>query len=353
LRIAVIVEAIPPFCGGGEQVAWIHATEMASRHVVTVITFGEQRESSARDGIRLELLPKPQRPLTRYCTTHRSLLQSCIEQVDPAIIHCHMPNVLSLCFRRRNRLLVHTIHDGTPENEMLGAKFGSRRKWARFKVVRRLNMARADAVTCVSRHNLEVMRGLYPAHAHKMHFVPNPIYDRYFQAPSRGGEDYVLNFGRQISHKMAALLEAAKLMPELRFVFVGSGEMVRDHGVRNAEFFGFSAEVERFIDGAAMCVFPSSTENFPLVGLEAMARGKPVIASRRGFSEYIEHMKNGFLLDSIDPNEVVSAIRKLQCDADLRRRLGRAGRLTAEQFRPVAVVEKYEQLYESLGLREG
>lgn len=348
MRIAVVVEAIPPYCGGGEQVAWIHATAMALRHEVVVITFGDKRDSAVRDRVRIEYLPKPRRALMHYSTTHRGLLDACIDQVDPDVIHCHMPNILSLCFRRRNRVIVHTIHDGVPENEMFGTKIVSRRKWLQFKLVRRLNVSRADAVTCVSRHNLDVMRKLYLGQAHKMRFIPNPIYDKYFDAPLRDGGEYVLNFGRQIPLKMAALLETAKLLPDVRFVFVGSGEMARDHGVANAEFVGFSTEIEQFIDGAAMCVFPSLTENFPLVGLEAMARGKPVIASRRGFSEYIVHLHNGILLDSVDANEIASAIQRLLDDGPLRHRLGQAGRLTAEQFRPTGIISHYEQLYEKL-----
>jgi glycosyltransferase involved in cell wall biosynthesis len=137
-------------------------------------------------------------------------------------------------------------------------------------------------------------------------------------------------------------------MVDTRFVFVGSGDMVKEYGLPNVTFIGFCENVETFIDRATICVFPSQSENFPLVGLEAMARGKPVIATRRGFSEYINHMQNGFLIDSTRPSEIRSAITFLMNNKELADRLGRNARGTAESYRASRIVARYEELYRSL-----
>jgi glycosyltransferase involved in cell wall biosynthesis len=111
--------------------------------------------------------------------------------------------------------------------------------------------------------------------------------------------------------------------------------------------------VQDYVDRATLCVFPSLSENFPLVGLEAMARGKAVIASQRGFSEYIDHMKNGYLLESTDPDTVKLAILRLLNDDKLRSKLAQCGRLTAENFRPDKVIQQYIDLYaEALGRKD-
>ena len=144
---------------------------------------------------------------------------------------------------------------------------------------------------------------------------------------------------------MGSLLEVAKEIQDTQFVFVGTGEMVSDYGLPNVNFVGFCETVEKYIDGAAVCVFPSLSENFPLVGLESMARGKPVIATRRGFSEYIQHMENGFLLGSADPSEVKRAIRLLMDDPALRQRLGENAKVTARKYRAGAIVDQYSRLY--------
>ena len=190
------------------------------------------------------------------------------------------------------------------------------------------------------------MRSLYPKHSNKFVFIPNPIYERFFSPVAAPDGDYVLNFGRQIEMKMGVLLEVARQMPSRKFCFVGAGPMFESVKLPNVRFCGFCEHVEEYIDSAAVCVFPSKSENFPLVGLEAMARGKVVIAARRGFGEYIVHGENGYLLDSVDSATVMRAVREVLDDTGLRHRLAAAGRLTAERYRPGTIVSMYLHLYE-------
>ena len=345
VKIAIVIEAIPPHCGGAEQVAWVQAMEMARNHDVAVVTYGPRAAHTRRDGVEIFSLPKGRRNLIAYSTLYRGLLDECLESIEPTVIHCHMPYELGACIRKRSRAFVSTIHDGVPENELIQLTGMSRRKWLRFKLIRRINLAKSDAITCVSRHNLEVMRTIYPKYADKFSFIPNPIHERFFTPATEQNKGYVLNFGRQIPLKMGVLLDVARRMPQIRFVFVGTGEMVRDHGLSNVEFVGFSASVVDYIDDAALCVFPSLSENFPLVGLEAMARGRPVIATQRGFSEYIEHMNNGYLLPSPDPTSIEDAISLFMKDTQLSAAVGQKARATAEQYRPVNIARQYDHLY--------
>jgi glycosyltransferase involved in cell wall biosynthesis len=348
MRVAIVVEAIPPYCGGAEHVAWVHAIEMAKVCDVSVVTFGDNCGRSIREGVDVHMLPKRKRMFSAYSTWERGRLNNCIELIAPDVIHCHMPNVLSACIDKRGCVLVSTIHDGVPENELTQVKGMSRSRWLKFKLLRWLNMRKSDRVTCVSQHSKDVMCDLYPKYAARISFIPNPIHERFFAPVADLDTGYVLNFGRQIELKMGALLEVARHMGSTDFVFVGSGNMVREYGLPNVRFAGFCEAVERYIDGAAICVFPSLSENFPLVGLEAMARGKPVIATRRGFSEYIHDMENGLLIDSTKPSEIGAAIDLLMKNKGLRDRLGRSARQTAEAYRPSQVVAQYLQLYRTM-----
>jgi glycosyltransferase involved in cell wall biosynthesis len=344
VKIVIVIEAIPPYCGGAEHVAWIHATQMAVEHEVSVVTFAEERRTELREGVTVQFMPATKRKLASYLSTHRSLLNDCIDSIAPDIIHCHMPSILSACISPRKRPFVTTIHDGVPETELQMSRLG----WLKFKGLRRLNIRKSDVVTCVSRHNRDIMRTIYSDCADKFVFIPNPVNGRFLRPVADRDEGYVLNFGRQIALKMGVLIDVARLMPETRFVFVGTGDMVGDYGLPNIEFVGFSDAVETYIDGASVCVFPSGSENFPLVGLEAMARGKALIATKRGFSEYIDHGRNGYLLDSSDPENVARSLSEVLADGDLRRRLGDRARVTAEQYRPDTIVSEYERLYEKL-----
>jgi len=352
VRIVVVVEAIPPYCGGGEQVAWIQAVEMAKTHDVTVLTFGDREDSFLRDGVAVYQLPAAERRLLHFSTAGRSSLNRVVTDLDPDVVHHHMPNVLSACISKGEWLTVSTIHDGTPENELLKLGVATRAQYIKFKALRWLNVRKADVVTCVSRFSRDLMRRLYPRHRDKFVFIPNPIYERFFAPVPPPDGDYVLNVGRQIDLKMGVLLDVARMMPSEDFWFVGVGPMVDTVELPNVRFCGFSERVERYIDRAAVCVFPSRSENFPLVGLEAMARGKAVIAAERGFSEYLIHGENGYLLDGTDSESVQRALRVVLDDSELRHRLAAGGRLTAESYRPSAVVSMYLRLYQE-ALRGG
>ena len=78
---------------------------------------------------------------------------------------------------------------------------------------------------------------------------------------------------------------------------------------------------------ADMIAIPSCVELFGMAALEAMALGKPVIATRYGgIAEVIRHGQDGLLVDPFDRREFADALARLAADAGLRRRLGTSGR---------------------------
>lgn len=78
-------------------------------------------------------------------------------------------------------------------------------------------------------------------------------------------------------------------------------------------------------------VMPSTQEGFGIVFLEAMACGRPVVASRfGGVPEVVAHGETGLLVDPGDADGLVRALRALMDDPCLRIRLGEAGRRRVE-----------------------
>ena len=78
---------------------------------------------------------------------------------------------------------------------------------------------------------------------------------------------------------------------------------------------------------AAVVVCPSRSEGFGVVCAEAMAHGKPVVASAvGGLAELVEHERTGLLVTPEDPEALRAAIDRLLEDSELRRRLGVSGR---------------------------
>lgn len=75
-----------------------------------------------------------------------------------------------------------------------------------------------------------------------------------------------------------------------------------------------------------LCCFPSRWEAFPMVCLEAMALGAPVVASDAGgLAEIVEHERSGLLVPAGDAGALAEAIGRVLADADARARLASAG----------------------------
>ena len=88
-------------------------------------------------------------------------------------------------------------------------------------------------------------------------------------------------------------------------------------------------------------------ETFGLAALEAAATGKPVIASRiGGLTDVVVDGETGLLVLPGSRDELAAAMRRLLDEEELRAKMGEAARRRAEEFRPEAVVPRFEEAYE-------
>ncbi len=117
-------------------------------------------------------------------------------------------------------------------------------------------------------------------------------------------KDYVLYFGRYSREKgIKTLLKAVDELPEIRFVFAGSGELENEINSRvNIENKGFLSgkELVSVISGAALTVVPSEWyENCPFSVIESLMYSTPVLgADIGGIPELIKSGVNGELFES-------------------------------------------------------
>jgi glycosyltransferase involved in cell wall biosynthesis len=94
-------------------------------------------------------------------------------------------------------------------------------------------------------------------------------------------------------------------------------------------------------------------EPFGIVVLEAMAAGRPVIASRiGGLPDVVVDAETGFLVPPGDPIALQEALERLLADQDLREQLGQAGLRRVEQFRAGVVIPRIEQIYRMITMKE-
>ncbi len=151
-------------------------------------------------------------------------------------------------------------------------------------------------------------------------------------------EGYVLYLGRISREKgVETLLQAHETAGTWDLVVAGTGPLAQGLQMRyrNARFVGqlSGQALKATIGGASAIVVPSEWyENCPMSVLEAMAYGKPIVASRiGGIPELVVDGETGVLFEPGDAAELQWQVSRLMGDASLRARMGAAGRIRAER----------------------
>lgn len=180
----------------------------------------------------------------------------------------------------------------------------------------------------------------------------------------------VLSVGRLQARKghdvaIQAMARLAAARPAMRYLIVGAGEerqrlegLVRSLGVGERVLFGNEVpdhELPRYYAACDIFLLANRVEKgdfegFGIVFLEAAATGKPVIGGASGgVAEAVQHGETGLLVAAEDPAVVAQAIETLAASAELRQRLGRAGRERAEhRFSWEAAAATVERVHRGL-----
>lgn len=131
------------------------------------------------------------------------------------------------------------------------------------------------------------------------------------------GSDYVLYFGRFSEEKgIETLLAACRALPEIPFVFAGSGPLeTQVSQVKNVENKGFvtGRSLQQLIAGARFSVYPSEWyENCPFSVMESQIHGTPVLVSDLGGApELVQAGRTGELFRGGDVEELTAHIKEL------------------------------------------
>lgn len=224
-----------------------------------------------------------------------------------------------------------------------------------------------DAIVCVSRAEAGLLGAPRPE---RLHFIPNGVDPRPFQVAK--GDRFkerlgiagpsALFVGRLAANKgLFTLLDAWRAMPRhATLLIAGDGHLAGPLAERAAReglqgrvrLLGPLPDADLLEAYAASDVFvlPSEYEAFGIVLLEAMAAGKPVVATRAGgMAEVVQEGKTGLLVPVGDAGALAQALQQVLLDERLARSLGEAGRgRVHEGFTWDAVTAKVEDLYRAV-----
>ncbi len=159
------------------------------------------------------------------------------------------------------------------------------------------------------------------------------------------------------------LVQAAKTIvaacPRAYFVFVGAAEpgvqqalweMASREGVDDRlRFTGVRNDIPRLMDSIDVVTLPSLTEACSMAIIEAMAMGKPVIATRAGGNLELIHDQQTGILAERTPEAFAEAIIALLRDPDRRAQMGNAGQERAlSLFSAQTMAQNMERLYQRI-----
>ena len=235
---------------------------------------------------------------------------------------------------------IRAIFDRAVQDSRLKSAVCAAEKWVHGLIG---TFGKVDAYIAPSRFLIERFRVAgfpYPIRHVVQPIMPFP------DAPTTKGGGYLLFIGRLSEEKgIATLIDACvELKGDIGLKIIGSGPeeaILREQakGIPGIEFLGYQTgdAWESALQGAKALVVPSIWyENMPYVVLEALSRGKPVIASRMGgVPERIREGENGWLFEAGNPDDLIRAIRNLMLYPDPSE-LARAAYESVSDARPEA-----------------
>jgi glycosyltransferase involved in cell wall biosynthesis len=164
--------------------------------------------------------------------------------------------------------------------------------------------------------------------------------------PSKGNE-----------HLVAAAPSVLAAHPEVRFVVVGEGELEVPLKAQAAAlglgdrfvFAGFARDVAAAFSALDIVVFPSLWEGTPLTAFEALAMGKPIVATDAdGLLDVLQDGRDALVVPKANPAALARAIVTLIEQPALAATLAGGARATGARYDIGVFVRKMERLYELL-----
>jgi glycosyltransferase involved in cell wall biosynthesis len=189
-------------------------------------------------------------------------------------------------------------------------------------------------------------------------------------------DDKVIGFiGRLVREKgveelFEAMGQVIREIPEAKLLVVGDTlasdrdrrtterlqELIKRNNLEDViKFTGFREDIPELLTIMDLFVLPSHREGMPRSILEAMAAGKPVVATNiRGCREEVVHGETGYLVRVNDPCKLANAIIEIMSDKILAEQMGKAGRQRAVEFFDEAqILEKQLGIYRKLIQQKG
>ena len=226
----------------------------------------------------------------------------------------------------------------------------------------RFAIVTADQSVVINRETWTMLQLKFDRDIERVWYIPNGVESHFFvpRVPPAARTLRLLFVGSWLDHKgvyylREAFESVARRNPDVRLTIAGcggDGQALRDSfdaAVRDqldVVPFVSRSEMPALYARHDLFVFPSLFEGLPIVLLEAMASGMPVVTTETcGMKDVIEDELNGLLIKPAHTGELVAAVERMMGSPELRSRLGQAAQETVKRYTWRRVAQQLEKVF--------
>ena len=284
------------------------------------------------------------------------------------VIHFHEPFMPMLCSAILR--FSHTVNIGTFHAAQGKPGYNWGRPITSWMLSRRARKLHGHIA--VSKPAMDYISRYVPA---DYEIIPNGIDIQHFRPDVKPLEQYQdgklnivfmgrLEFRKGVNYLLNAYLEIKRQMPNTRLLICGPGtrlkkryeKWVAQNRLEDVIFTGMVSHEDQpryYRTADVFCAPATSRESFGLILLEAMATGRPIVATNiEGFANVITNSKEGLLVPPMNSQALAGALLTLLKNKEERLQMGQNGIITAQKYSWEDVSKRVMDYYEKIIERE-
>lgn len=364
MRIAILVNFFPPQWLAGTEIATYNIAKELSKkgyevHVITSHDKGLPQISLEEGFMVHRIFSRTISRLKIFGSLYLSLkILLILRKINPDIVHSQG---LGMGLRALPaKFVLRQPHIIWGQGSDINTRFD--------QIFSKAVLKSADAVIALTVDMKRRFESIFPR---KVFIIPNGVEIDFFNNITR--ENARLSLGLEKNDKIILcvanlrpvkgikfLIRAMEIIvrniPEAKLLLIGEGpekprlvNLVKELGLKNSiVFIGkvLHKKIPVFMAASDVLALPSISEGQPLVILEAMASGLPIVATVVGGVPYtIKDSVNGFLVEPANPLQLAQKILVLLKNNSLRKEIGEFNRKSVEKYSWSRIVSRLERLY--------